>query len=342
VHFPRLSVPALFILLVGAGATLGHSAQSSGKSEHRGTKIEGYATTVTPDTLTLLDKKNQVLEIHTDKDYSSVVGIAAPITVWYTSEGGVNRLEDIIYPRRSAEIVPPDLLRANIKRTIILPRSEEIEDDQELVAAVSKYLSDNANWYVAPSDLAVEMASRVEPPGTSDPEIDPETGLLDMQRYLARHGGAMARIARQTHTDAVLEMEIDKVKASVRGGIASWDDVSEPVESRFDRGLTPFPSLSKGWVYAASVDFKLWSSSGKLLWKRRRGFAVMATESGLSGKYHERPLKQVYANAPFMQQWLVETLGQLAPPTNGVASPTYGAAPPTHGVASPADGLTPQ
>lgn len=308
------------MLLTGAGATLSSSAQNSEKSEHHGTKVEGYATTITFDTITLLDKKNQIVEIHTDKDYSAVVGIAAPITVWYTSEDGVNRLEDIIYPRRSAEIVPPDLLRVNIKRTIILPRSEEIDDDQELVAGVSKYLSENAGWYVAPPELATEIASRVEPPGSSEAEIDPETGMLDMQRYLATHGAAMALVARQAHTDAVLEMEIDKVKAEVRGGVAAWDGVHEPVESRFGRGLSPFPSLSKGWVYAASVDFKLWSSSGKLLWKNRRGFGVMATESSLSGKYHERPLKELYDNAPFMQQWLEETLGQLVPPTQqGVA-----------------------
>ena len=34
----------------------------------------------------------------TDRDYTSLVGIAAPVTVWYKAEGGVNHLEDIVYP----------------------------------------------------------------------------------------------------------------------------------------------------------------------------------------------------------------------------------------------------
>jgi hypothetical protein len=61
-----------------------------------GTKLEGYATAVTPTSITVFDKKNQEIEIVTDKDYTALVGIAAPVTVWYTSQGGVNHLEDII------------------------------------------------------------------------------------------------------------------------------------------------------------------------------------------------------------------------------------------------------
>jgi hypothetical protein len=61
----------------------------------------------------------------------------------------------------------------------------------------------------------------------------------------------------------------------------------------------------------------LWSQSGKLLWKKRRGFAVLAVQSGMAGKYRERPLKEVYDNSDAMQRWLIDTLSQLAPPVHG-------------------------
>jgi hypothetical protein len=63
----------------------------------------------------------------------------------------------------------------------------------------------------------------------------------------------------------------------------------------------------------------LWSQSGKLLWKKRRGFAVLGVQSGMGGKYRERPLKEVYDDTAAMQRWLVATLSQLAPPTKGAA-----------------------
>jgi hypothetical protein len=77
--------------------------------------------------------------------------------------------------------------------------------------------------------------------------------------------------------------------------------------------------MTKGWVYAATADMSLWSQSGKLLWKKRRGFAVLAVQSGMGGKYRERPLKEVYDDNAAMQHWLLGTLSQLAPPVHGVA-----------------------
>ena len=111
------------------------------KVQHNGTKVEGYATVVTSDSITVFDKKNQLIEIHTGKDYSALVGIAAPVTVWYTIEGGVNLLEDIVYPTKAAEFVPPDLIRDQIRRIIILPRPEGVDDSPGLVKAISDYLA---------------------------------------------------------------------------------------------------------------------------------------------------------------------------------------------------------
>jgi len=290
------------------------------KPQHTGTKVEGFATIVTSDSITVFDKKNQMIEIHTDKDYSALVGIAAPVTVWYTTEGGVNHLEDIIYPTKAAEFVPPDLIRQNIKRIIILPRSEGVDDSTGLVKAISQYIANNTGWYIAPSELAVEIANRTKRSNSPLDAIDPDTGQVDMQRYLEPQRALMTTIADESHSDAVMEINIVKVKATVHSGIASWDDMTEPVASRKARSLAPWEGFGKGWVYAVTADMNLWSQSGKLLWKKRRGFAVLGVQSGLGGKYRERPLKEVYDDNAAMQRWLVGTLSQLAPPVRGTTA----------------------
>ncbi|MGO8819318.1 MAG: hypothetical protein ACLQVG_32200 [Terriglobia bacterium] len=278
---------------------------------------------VTANSITVFDKKNQEIQIQTDKDYTSLVGIAAPVTVWYKPEGGVNRLEDIVYPP-SGSFVPADSLRTTIKRIIILPQPEGVDDSEGLISAISTYLADNAGWFVAPPELALEIASRAKDAGSPLDAIDPNTGTVDMQRYLVAQGSLVTAIAQETRSDAVLEVRIIKVKAHVHSSIASWDDMTEPVASRKSRALSPLePLVGGGWVYAATADMSLWSQAGKLLWKKRRGFALLAVQTGIGGKYRARPLTEVYPDRVAMEWWLKGTLGQLAPPVNAppAASP---------------------
>ena len=95
--------------------------------------------------------------------------------------------------------------------------------------------------------------------------------------------------------------------------------MTEPVASRKTRTLSPFSVLGgNGWVHAATADMNLWSHDGKLLWKKRRGFAVLALQTGIGASYRERPLTDVYQDRDAMQRWLSETLGQLAPPIKGI------------------------
>jgi hypothetical protein len=233
------------------------------------------------------------------------------VTVWYTTEGGVNHLEDIVYPP-GGSFVPANLIGENIKRLIILPQPEGVENTQGLVNAISQYFADNAGWYVAPPELALEIADRNKASTSPLDAIDPNTGDVDMQQYLQAQRSFVTVIANETRSDAVLEVKVIKVKAKVRASIASWDDMTEPVASRKSRFLSPLGGLGgNGWVYAATADMNLWDQSGKLLWKKRRGFAVLGVQSGAGGKYRERPLTEVYADTGAMQRWLEGTLSQL-------------------------------
>ncbi|MFZ0962412.1 MAG: hypothetical protein WAO35_16055 [Terriglobia bacterium] len=305
---------ARLIFVICAIGGLGAAAQ---KPKHPGIKLEGYATLVEPDSILVFDKKNQEIKILTDKDYTSLVAIAAPVTVWYTTEGGVNHLEDIVYPS-GGSFVPMNQIGEGIKRIIVLPRPEDVENTHGLISAISTYLADNAGWFVAPPELAEEIASRSKAPSTSLDAINPDTGEVNVQQYMEPQRALMTTIAEESHSDAVLEVRVIKVKAKVRASVASWDDMTEPVASRKSRVLSPLTGLEgSGWVYAATADMSLWSQNGKLLWKKRRGFALLGVQSGLSKSYHERPLTEVYADSSAMQRWLEQTLGELAPPIHG-------------------------
>jgi hypothetical protein len=281
--------------------------------KHAGTKLEGYATGVTPESITVFDKQGQERKILTDKDYTSIVGLGAEVTVWYTNQGGVYHLEDIQYPNQGF-FLPANRIRENIKRIIILPKSEGVENTQGLFAAISRYLQDNAGWFVAPPELGEEIANRAEINRSSLDAIDTRTGQVDMQQFLEAQGILAARIAQETRVDAALTIKVVKVKAKIHGSVASWDDMTETVASNKTRALSKFTiEGGSGWVYAATVDMSLWSRTGKLLWKKRRGFAALGFQMGMGSKYRARPLTEVYENPEAMDTWLASALGELAP-----------------------------
>jgi hypothetical protein len=308
----RQIIAFLVALICAICASGGSRARAAQKPQHTGTKVEGFATVVTADSILLFDKKsNHEILIHTDKDYTSLVAIATPVTVWYTTANGANHLEDIVYAQGGA-FVPADRLRDGIKRIIILPQPQDVNNTDGLIAAVSKYLADSAGWYVAPPELAQEIVLHGKSSAASLDAIDPNTGTVDMEKYLQAQRALVTVVANETRSDAVLEVRILKVKAKVRGSVANWDDMTESVVPRQGRGFAPLGFIgSKGWVYAATADMTLWSQSGKLLWQKRRGFAVLGVQAGMGSQYRERPLTEVYQNGDAMRHWLDATLGPL-------------------------------
>jgi hypothetical protein len=296
--------------LLGA-ATLSLVAQAP---QHTGTKLVGFATQVTPNSITVFDKaKQEEVQILTEKDYSSLIGIAAPVTVWYKTEGGVRRLEDIVYPTGGG-FVPTSLPWGHIKQIIILPHAEGVENCQGLFDAISQYLSDNTGWFVAPTTLAQEIVRRSSLSDSPLDAVDPNTGQVNMEQYMNPQRFLVMKIAEETRSDAVMDVQVTKVKATVHANVASWDDMRESVATRSSRILSPLSNLGgKGWVSAATVELNLWSRAGKLLWQKRQGFAVLGVQSGVGGRYHQRPLTEVYKNSAAMQHWLETTLRELAP-----------------------------
>jgi hypothetical protein len=304
-----LSAGLLFVICIVCGQP---TASAIEKGHHVGTKLEGYATVVTPRSIAVFDKEGQEIEIRTDKDYSGLVGIAAPVTVWYKTQGGVNHLEDIIYPTKSATFVPADRILEGIKRIIILPLALDVDNSAGLINAISAYLTEQAGIFAAPQELAAEIANRNQDLISSLDPIDPNTGEVDRERYLDAEVDLVTRVADESRSDGVLLIRVLKVKAKVRGSIAFWDDMTEPVASRTARTFSPLTILGgKGWVYAATADMSLCNKAGKQLWKRRKGFAVLGLQTAIGARYRERPLTDVYQNSDAMQRWLTNTLGDI-------------------------------
>ena len=293
-------------------------ALAAQEPQHKGTRLEGYATVVEPDRITVLDDHNQVFQILTSKDYTSQVPAATPVRVWYTTEGGANHLEDLVIIK-SVSIIPTSPLTASIKRIIILPQVEGVENSEGLISAMGKYLADNTGWYVGPPDLALEIGDRVRNSSPSLDALDPTTGDFDMERYLAAQGSLAALVASRTHSDAVLVVRVVKVRVGTKGSVASWDGITEPVKSHKSFLDSPPWEKSINWVFAATTVMNLWSQTGNLLWQNRRGFAVVAVPSGKGSKLQERPLTNVYNDQGFMQHWLEGALGPLTSPNMGAA-----------------------
>jgi len=68
----------------------------------------------------------------------------------------------------------------------------------------------------------VEIASRTKRPTSSLDAIDPNTGQVDMQQYLEPQRALMKRIAQETRSDAVLEVQDRQSEGQSPLGIASW------------------------------------------------------------------------------------------------------------------------
>ena len=278
--------------------------------------LEGYVTVVEPGSITVLDQRDQVVQISTDKDLTSHVAIATPVRVWYTTQGGVNHLQDIVNIK-AVTIIPTSPIVASIKRIIILPQPEGVENSEGLISAISKYLVDNTGWFVGPPDLALEIANRVKDSSPFLDVLDPGNGDFDMQRYLAAQGSLAALVANRTHSDAVLVVRIVKVRANLQASTASWDGMTEQVAPHKSILSSPWGGGGKGPVYAATADMNLWAAGGNLLWQNRRGFAVLSVQASKGSKPQERPLTKIYDDTGFMQRWLPGALGQLATPGMG-------------------------
>jgi hypothetical protein len=64
------------------------------------------------------------------------------------------------------------------------------------------------------------------------------------------------------------------------------------------------------------VELKLFDAKGKLLWRNRRGFAVLQVLAG-GNRLRDRPISEFLGDTQAVQAWLGETFKSVGPVASG-------------------------
>lgn len=283
--------------------------------------MTGLVTDVQAAEITLQSKDGQTVVLAAFEDYRDRIAVGSQVTAWYyPQDSGEAVLRSLDYPPETL-FVPVGEIARRVHRVVLLP-SSQVDDADGIYDAVREYLHGNLGWYVAPSYLGEEVRKRTDRSGSTLAAMDPRTGGFDMATYLNTTEGVIARVASGTHSDAVLQLDVVQVKAQVARLVASWDGVEEPVAGAGMRTLAKFSMLPhKGEVSASTVELKLWDAKGNLLWRNRRGLALLEVLTGAGNRLRERPLSEILADRSRMQGWMETAFKSIGPETSQAKAP---------------------
>jgi hypothetical protein len=305
----------LRIALAGAGVLcLAFPARGSARraARHESSRVSGVVLKVEPAELTL-QVAGAPLILTTFEDYRDEVAVGSQVTAWYyPQDPGANVLKSLSYPPESF-FVPVNEIGRRVRRTILLPNSD-VPDADGLWDSIREYLQAHLGWYVAPAFLAAEIRQRAARASSTLDAIDPASGNFDLSRYLSKTDAVIPKVAAESRVDAVLEADIQQVQAPVNRLLASWDSTEEPLVGPAIRTLAKLSVVPrKGEVPAATVTLKLWDAQGKLLWRNRRGLALLEVLEGKSDRLRQRPLPEFLINAQAVQAWLDSVFKNMLP-----------------------------
>lgn len=278
-------------------------------------KLAGLATAVEPSRVTILGQGGMEVTVRTEEDFTEKVAVGSKVTAWYHVKDGVSVLEWLQYPLENFFLSAGEI-RSQVKKIIILS-SSSLPNADGLFDAMAGYLKSNLGWYVAPQFLAEEIRKRLDRMRTSGSTlqaINPSTGEFDFARYLQTQRELTRKLASEARVDAVLEANVEQVQAEFDQQVAFWDGVEQPVASKGSRtfvAMLSFPMT--GEVPAATVVLKLRDAQGKLLWSKRRGFAVLALEIGVGKNFRDRPLAEALEDQASVGSWLAMVFGSFLP-----------------------------
>ena len=295
-------------------ASIGLEAQ-----KHETRKASGLVTDIQARQLTLQSKDGSTLVLTTFADYRDRVTVGSEVTALYYPQDSRNPvLKSLEYPAETL-FVPAREVASRVHRIVLLPNSQ-VADADALYDAVRDYVHTALGWYVAPSYLEAEVRRRAQQSGSMLPAMDPRTGNFDMTGYLGKSQSVIASVASETRSDAVLELDVFQVEAPVSRLEASWDGIEEPVAGTAARTLAKLSMFSRrGELPAATVEFKLWDATGKLLWRNRRGLALLEVMNGKGTHLEDRPLPVALGDMPRIQRWMDTAFKSLAP--RGASAP---------------------
>lgn len=297
-------------------AAIGREAQ-----KHETRRASGLITDLQTEQLTIQSKDGSTLTLTTFEDYRDRAAVGSQVTaLYYPQDNGNPVLKSLDYPAETL-FVPAGEISSRVHRVILLPNSQ-VPDADTLYDYVREYLHTNFGWYVAPSYLGEEVRKRAEQSNSMLSATDARTGSFDMAAYLSKSGGVMENVAAQTRSDAVLELNVVQVEAPVSRLEASWDGIAEPVAGTAARTLAKVSVFSRrGDLPAATVELKLWGARGNLMWRNRRGLALLEVMNARGTHLEDRPLPVALADTPRIQRWLEAAFKSIAPKTPPAPAP---------------------
>ena len=292
----RMAGHASFVFLAGTLILLASSVSTTAEEKASKPRVyAGIATAIEPTQVTIAGKDGKDLEILTHEDFTEKVAVGTQVTATYRLQEGNNILQFLVYQPENF-FLPVKEVRDRVQKIIILPTSE-IEGSNELFDAMANFLQSNVGWFVAPRMLAEEIRNRNLKSASTLNLVNPKTGQVDMSKYVRPRQSLIKILATQTRVDAVLETNIESVMAPFSRGVATWDGVQEAAATGAVRTWTHLTLAPvKGQVPAATVTLRLRNSDGKLLWSERRGFCVLAVNSGIGNKFRDRTISEVLQN----------------------------------------------
>ena len=306
------AAPSLLTARGGAGRpSAALNGQPQGKSRHQARRVSGLVVSVEADRITLQPKDGPIMTLTALEDYRDRLAIGSQVTAWYyPQDNGEAVLKSIDLPPESL-LLPASEIERRVHKVILLPNSQ-VADADALYDAVRDYVHTRLGWYVAPSFLAQEIRRRAAGAGSTLDAMDPRTGRFDLARYAATSESMVKAMAAGSRSDGVLQVDVLQVEAPVSRLVASWDGVEEPVAGAGVRTLAKFSFLPhKGHVPAATVELKLWDANGNLLWRNRRGLALLEVLKG--NHLRERPLPEFLGDSQAVQAWLNAAFKPILP-----------------------------
>ena len=287
------------------------SASRGGGEKPQSLKMVGIATEVTPSTVTVHGEKD-VVTVQTREDFTEKLAPGSAVTAWYHHQEGGEILDWLEYPLESF-FIPRNEFPPPLKKVIILP-SSTVRDADGLLDAIANFMETRLGYYVAPRVLAEEIRNRTLEAHSTMDAIDPATGQVDISSYTLAQRNLIQKLASETRVDAVLQADVELVQVNFKSYVATWDGVHESVAGKGIRALGVFtPGINDGHVPAATVVLRLWDPNGKLLWRYRRGFAVLARMSGVGHKFRGRPISEALENTAGVQEWLEALFAAFLP-----------------------------
>jgi len=290
---------------------------SSDRTEkHATSKAIGLVTEIQAEQMTVETKDGTTLVLTTLEDYRDRVTVGAQVTAWYYPQDSGNPvLKSLDYPLEALFVPVGTIAASRIHRIVLLPNSQ-LPDADGLYDEVRDYLHDALGWYVAPSYLGQEVRRRAEQSSSMLSSMDPRTGNFDMNGYLSKSESVIAKVASLTRSDAVLELNVIQAEAAVYRLEASWDGVEEPVAGPAFRTLAKMSMIPRrGQIPAATVELKLWDAKGNLVWRNRRGLALLEVMNGKGTHLEDRPLPVPLGDGERMQRWMQAAFKSIAPPS---------------------------